>query len=161
MVSYQGTCEFFDFTALFPPNPSPVITSYPEHSVMYYLQQHHATFAYIAKLAKMDGYLANDTLRSTLFLPLESSFPENILLNMDINVARRIIKYHLMTGLFPYDVLLTSPYQELQTTIKGSTIVCMYYDSRLYLNNMNPIIKSDIRLKNGIIHWIENSLILS
>jgi len=160
MVSYQGTCEFYDSTALFPRVPTKQMT-YPVHSIMHYLEHQHPKFAWIAKMAKMDWYLANDTLRSTLFLPLESSLEDSVLLNLDINTARRIVKYHLMSGLFPIDVLRTSPFQELQSSIPSSTIICVLYDSNVVLNYMSPIVKSDLRMKNGLIHWIEKMLILS
>jgi uncharacterized surface protein with fasciclin (FAS1) repeats len=164
MVSYQGICEFYNNDYLNPINvfkTDPKKINYPENSIMDYLEKKHKKFAFIAKLAKLDWYLSDIMLRSTLFLPLEESINENILLNMDINTARRIIKYHLMTGLFPFKVINTSPYQELQSTIKGSTITCILYNNLYVLNNDNPIIHVDINLNNGLIHIIQKMLIYS
>ena len=66
-----------------------------------------------------------------------------------------------MTGLFPQNVLLTSPYQQLQTTIKGSTITAFYHPPQLYLNDNIPILHYDIQCNNGLIHIISNMLIQS
>jgi len=166
MVSYQGTFEFFDNRFLAPsevlPTLPPKIITYPKDSIMYYLEQYHPKFAFIAKKAKMDWYLASESLRSTLFLPTDESISESILLNLDINTSRRIIKYHLMSGLFPSYVLKTSPYQELFTTIKGSSITwIMYSDSEIYLNNQIPILSMDHYYNNGIIHIIQEMMIYS
>lgn len=163
MVSYQGTCEFYDNSFLYPSNILPTQTkliTYPENSIMAFLQKNNPKFAFIAKTAKLDQYLASELLRSTLFLPKEESIQESILLNMDISTARRIIKYHLMTGLFPIQTLITSPYQQLQSTIKGSSILCYLQNNILYLNDGNPILREEI-LKNGIIIFIEKMLIYS
>jgi len=164
MVSYQGTCEFYDNTLFYPSNvipnqPQPI--TYPENSIMDYLHKHHPKFAYIAKTAQLNWYLASDGLRSTLFLPQEEGLNQKEILNLDQNTARRIIKYHLMTGLFPKDVLLTSPYQQLQSTLKGSWITAIYQYPYLYLNNNNPVLMNDIQCKNGIIHIIQNLLIIT
>jgi uncharacterized surface protein with fasciclin (FAS1) repeats len=78
---------------------------------------------------------------------------------MDINTARKIVKYHFMTGIFPKNVLYTSNYQQLQSTIKGSYIWSQIsQEGNMILNFTTPIIFFDIYLNNGIIHIINNLL---
>jgi len=164
MVSFQGTFEIFDDTSFLSPEsiyrPSPRIKTYPSHSLMGYLQKNHRKFAYIVQLATLDWQMADESFRGTIFVPLESSIPEELLYSMDRLKARQIVKYHLMIGFFPYKALRTSDYQQLQTSIKGSTITAFWMDQILYLNIQNThVIQFDIILSNGIIHSLNQSLV--
>lgn len=163
MVSYQGTYEFLDNKFTYPETvfrPNPIIKSYNENSVMWYINTFHPKFAMIIKKSRLDWHMADIQFRGTIFLPLERSIDENAILNMDINTARKIVKYHFMTGLYPKDVLFTSTFQQLQTTIKGYSIQAYISDKGfMILNNNTPIIHYDIQLNNGIIHIIPNLLI--
>jgi uncharacterized surface protein with fasciclin (FAS1) repeats len=163
MVSYQGTFEFFDDAFCFPENAYPKRVenvTYPSNSITGYIVQHHPKFAYILKLSKLDGQMADQQFRGTIFLPLEDSIPDEYLPNMDTNTARRIVKYHFMVGLFPKEVLFTSPCQQLQTTMKGQMIMAMMPSSdSMVLNNYIRILQFDILQTNGIIHIIEKMLI--
>lgn len=165
MVSYQGTYEFFDNAFTYPENvlrPRPLIKTYPEHSVMWYLERFHPKYAFIVKLARLDWQMADASFRGTLFVPLEDSLNENEILQMDISTARRIVKYQFMVGLFPKDVLYTSPYQQLQSTIKGAYITAsIQRPGEMVLNYTTPIVFYDILLTNGIIHIISKMLILA
>jgi len=164
MVSFQGTFEFFDDSSfLSPPSiyrPTPQIKTYPSHSLMGYIQQKHRKFAYIVQLAKLDWQMADVSFRGTLFVPQESAIPEEYLYSMDIQKARQIVKYHLMIGFFPQKALSTSSYQQLQTSIKGSTITAFWNQSILHLNISDTyIVQFDIILSNGIVHLLNQSLI--
>lgn len=162
MVSYQGTYEFLDNKFTYPESvfkPNPEIKKYPENSVMWYIEKFHPKYAMIVKKAKLDWQMADPQFRGTVFLPLEKSLNDDNILNMDINTARKIVKYHFMVGIFPKDVLYTSKYQQLQSTIKGHYIWAYITDKNvLVLNNTTPVIFFDIKLNNGIIHIIPNLL---
>lgn len=162
MVSYQGTYEFFDNRFTYPEavyRPAPALKTYPKESVMGYLERHHPKFAFLVKRARLDWNMADTQFKGTVFVPREESIVEAEILNMDINTARKIVKYHFMIGLFPKNVLYTSPYQQLQSTVKGSYIWAMI-DARgeMYLNFTTPVLRFDIFLENGIIHHIGNLL---
>jgi len=162
MVSYQGTYEFLDNKFAYPESvfrPQPVVKTYPENTVMWYLDQFHPRFAMIVKKSRLDWQMADAQFRGTLFLPLDRTIDENAVLNMDANTARKIVKYHMMTGFFPRNVLYTSQFQQLQTTIKGYSIQAYVSDQNKMILNLNtPIIYFDILLTNGVIHIITNLL---
>lgn len=164
MVSNQGTFEFFNQSFASPEEvfrPKAMKVTYKDNSIMWYIEKFHPKFSYIAKLSKLDWQMSDIQFRGTLFLPLEDSIDENYLFSMDINTARRFIKYHLMVGLFPKSVLFTSPCQQLQSTIKGNTILAMITGPDIMvLNNQIPIVYFDIPLNNGIIHIIAKPLIV-
>jgi len=161
MVSLQGTFEFYDDKFCQPNNVfrvNPIIQSYSIESVMWYINKFHPKFAYLIKLARLDQIMADSQFHGTVFAPLEKSLNEAQLLNMDINTARKIVKYHFMMGLFTKAVLYTSNYQQLQSTIKGSYIWAEIVNQEMFLNFTTPILHFDIFLNNGIIHIINNLL---
>lgn len=164
MVSFQGTFQIFDdqsflsYDSIY--GTKTIVKSYPPESLMGYIHQYHPKFGYIIQLAKLDWQMADPSFRGTLFIPVESSIDERQLLSMDINTARKIVKYHLMIGFFPKKSLETSPYQQLQTSIKSSTIVAFWNVSTLYLNiNETYVVEFDIIASNGLLHKINQSMI--
>jgi hypothetical protein len=82
-----------------------------------------------------------------------------VVLNADVDTARRIVKYHLMIGYFPKDVLFTSPYQQLQTSIKSQMIRAVIQGpSTLMLNENVYVTEFDRWCLNGVIHRINQPL---
>ena len=156
----QGVYPFFDYSFTdparvlgIPPQPK----TYPPESVMGFLQESYPLFAFLVKTARLDWQLADPNFRGTLFLP--RSINKEIVMNADINIARRIVKYHLMIGFFPKNVLFTSPYQELQTSIKGQTIRAVIQGpSHLLLNADTYVVEFDRWCQNGVIHILNQPL---
>ena len=136
----------------------------PNDSLMYYLEDEHPTFTKLIKMANYVGLFSDLQFRGTLFLPTEESLEKLNLGNFDINSSKKLIDYHLMEGFYPKSILMTSPYQQLQTKIKGQYITASLYmirqngEQTLVLNNTSYINKFDIRLKNGFIHIIDRPL---
>lgn len=162
MVSMQGVYPFFDYEFTepakvlgIPPQPK----TYPPDSIMGFLERHYQLFAFLVKTARLDWQMADPNFRGTLFLPEKIS--ENVVMNADIDTARRIVKYHLMIGFFPKDVLFTSPYQELQTSIKGQMIRAVIQGpNHLLLNTDAHVVRFDQWCQNGVIHIINQPLYL-
>jgi uncharacterized surface protein with fasciclin (FAS1) repeats len=162
MVSHQGTYQFFDNSFAYPEavmRPSPVVLETAEHTIMGFLKRHHPRFAFVVERARLDRLLADLQSRYTVFAPPDEAFEEGVLLNMDTNTARKIVKYHMMVGAYPSNVLLTSPYQQLQTTIKGYSIYATIdREAGLVLNFTVPVVAFDAVLSNGIVHAIAGAL---
>lgn len=162
MVSMQGVFPFYDYGFAYPENVlnlAPRKKTYPPDSVMGFLEKHHPTWAFLVKTARLDWQMADPSFRGTLFLPQEMD--ENVVLNADINTARRIVKYHLMIGFFPGEVLFTSPIQDLQTSIKGQTIrATIRGPCSLVLNDGVGVVSFDHWCGNGVIHFIDKPLCL-
>lgn len=164
MVSHQGTYQFFDNSFAYPEavlRPAPrIVDTAPADTIMGFLKRHHPRFAFVVERARMDRLLADLQARYTVFAPPDDAFEEGALLNMDTNTARKIVKYHMMAGAFPSAVLLTSPYQQLQTTTKGYSIYATIdREAGLVLNFTVPVVAFDAVLSNGIVHAIAGSLI--
>ena len=133
-------------------------------TLMYYLEENNPIFSSIIKMANYIGVFSDRQFRGTLFLPSEESLKELDLGNLDINTCRKLIEYHYMEGFYPKNILLTSPFQQLQTKIKGQSITAGLYINRknneqtLLLDKTSYITEFDIRLKNAFIHLIDRPL---
>lgn len=160
MVSLQGVCPFFDYEFTYPenvvPTPQKIIT-YPPDSIMSFIEKQSPLFAFLVKKARLDWTFASPENRITIFLPLHLN--EQNVMNADINTARRIVKYHLMMGFFPRNVLETSPYQQLTSSIKGETILARLDRLGMILNDRSRVIEWDLSFFNGFIHLIDNPLL--
>lgn len=140
------------------------ILTYPKESLMYYLEENHPIFCELIRIANYQGFFSDMQFRITLFLPTEESLKQLKLENFDIDAAKKFIDYHSMNGYFPQSILMTSPYQELQSKIKGQTIIgALYYlkntkKETILLNKTSYIQEFDKISKNGIAHIIDRPL---
>ena len=157
----QGVYPFFDYDFAEPSRVlgiGPCPKTYPKDSLMAAIQQQSPLFAFLVKTARLDWQFADPSFRGTVFVPT-SGLDENVVMNADIDTARRIVKYHLMIGFFPKDVLFTSPYQELQTAIKGQTIRAVIQGPRTLLLNADTYVTHfDLWRANGVLHKIDKPL---
>jgi len=157
----QGVCPFFDYDFAYPENVlriAPTKKTYPENSLMAYIRNHFPLWAFLIQTARLDWQFADPNFRGTLFIP--QTINENVVMNADIDTARRIVKYHLMIGFFPKDVLFTSPYQQLQIAIKGETVRAVIQGPEtMMLNEGVYITRFDIWKQNGIVHVIDKPLL--
>lgn len=157
----QGVYPFFDYgfvnDATCPAVPNKK-NNYPENSIMDILERKHPKMAFIAKTARLDVQLGEMEMRATLFLPPEDRLSENMVKGLDINSARRFLKYHLLIGIFPKNVITTSPYQNLQTSIKGQMITARL-EHVCVLNDHSVIMEWDEIASNGVIHHISEPLL--
>ena len=140
------------------------LTTPPPGSLMDYLDRYHPKFAYIVKKGEFAQIFSDTQFRGTLFLPKEESLDENLVMNMDINTCRTVIRYHVMDGFYPKEVLMTSPFQQLQPRLHGQTIVASIYwvpflnMETIVLNNCSPIEQFDIKCTNAYVHIISQSM---
>ncbi|NDC54901.1 MAG: hypothetical protein EBZ74_11660 [Planctomycetia bacterium] len=165
MTSIYGTDPSLDYQFIY---PSEVLgkkkqcINYTENSLMWYLESFHPKFAYIVKIAQLDKLLDYENSFFTLFLPPETTLEEDKIFNIDIHDAKRLVKYHLMTGIIPRDLLFTSLYQELNTTIKGEKIIAIQQGPGTILFNHKSYLLQErhhhITPMNGIIHYISEPL---
>lgn len=170
MASYQGTYEFFDFAFATPENvfrnsimdiSCRDCSNYPSKTIMHYLNLYHPKFAFIVKKARLDWKLSDLQFQNTIFVPVEESLNEDIIKNLDTNTAIKIVRYHILKGLFPKNVLYTSSYQQLQSSMDGNYIWAIISDSnKMILNYDSLVVQFDFLFPNGIIHIIDKSLLL-
>jgi hypothetical protein len=170
MAGIYGIDPFFTYTYEDPSyNVAKDCLQYHPESLMSYLVEFHPKFTKIVENTKYySGIFSDLQYRGTLFLPKEESIAESLLENMDINFCRRFVDYHSMDGFFPKTVLMTSPYQQLQTRIKGQYITASMYkipslnnEISLVLNDYAYIELFDKRIKNAFVHILSSPLPLN
>lgn len=164
MTSVYGIDPLLDTTFAQPKPKYCLQTGYQENTVMQLLDQFHPKFAYMVKKAKLAEQFADLQFRGTIFAPREDSLEESLLLNMDINTCRTLVKYHFMVGFFPREVLQSSFYQQLQPALASQQIKASLFQTEkgfpfLLLNDQVPILSYSGKLRNGYIHSIDRLLV--
>jgi len=157
MAGIYGIDPILNFTyedELLHLNRSKMKTTFEPDTLMHYIEENNPTFAYMVKKARLSQIFGDLQFRGTIFLPEESCLDKNIIMNMDINTLRSIVKYHMMNSFVPNTLLFSSPYQQLQSGIPGQYIKSRIIDNEIVLNNNVDIIEYEIRMKNGFIHKI-------
>ena len=161
MTSLYGYYEIFDYSSFADPSvvyPQCVqMASYPEGTIMYYIDKHHPKLTFLCRQAGLDGLLGDPQNRVTFFVPLEESLSEEWVKQCDKQTARKFIKYHMCMGSYPRDVLYTSPLYRLRTTLKGQDIVVDYRFGPMTLDSV-PIVSFDHFARNGIVHIVAQPL---
>ena len=140
--------------------------SFDPQLLMGYLERYHPKFTKIVHGTNYyTGIFSDPQFRGTLFVPKEESIDESLFQNMDVNFCRRFVEYHTMDGYFPKNVLFTSPFQQLQSKIKGQSITSALYqfpqsnnEYSLVLNNQSMVDVFDIRVKNAFLHILSSPL---
>lgn len=157
MASIYGIDPFLNFTYendLLLEEKNKVDTSFKPNTLMYYIEKKNPTFGYLIKKAKLSQIFNDLQFRGTIFLPEEKSLDKNMIMNMDINTCRTIIKYHMINSFVPSSLLFSSPYQQLQSGIPGQYIRSRIINNNIVLNNDVYITDNEIRMKNGFVHVI-------
>lgn len=170
MTSLYGYYPLFDFSVFTSPNVqlqsrpcdaysvTSSSSSSPFPTVMAYVVRHAPKMTYLIRLAGLQGLLADIQSAVTLFLPVEDSLPDVWVQSCDRETARKFIKYHFCVGVFPYTSLISSPFYQLRTTLKGEDIFVDCLDTPWVKLNGVPIQTFDIVCQNGVIHQINQPL---
>jgi hypothetical protein len=153
MASLHGYYPFYDYSSVTDPrivyNAQAPIPTYPENTLMDMIAKNHPEFAFLARTAGLDWHLADLQTRATVFIP--KNIPN--FQNLDIQSAKKFVKYHMSVGVLPETVLHSSLIYDLQTTLNG-------YNIRVEHKLLNgvKIYSYDHYARNGIFHLIDSTL---
>jgi uncharacterized surface protein with fasciclin (FAS1) repeats len=130
-------------------------------TISYVLQQNpeYSRFFYILKLAKLDPLYNDLQANFTLFVPSNkclSYIPEDVFVNMDISMARHVIKSSTLNRKITSDILKDSPASFFITQDPPSRLFVSNLSGQTKINNTIGITLPDIICENGIIHEINN-----
>jgi len=115
-------------------------------------------FRYLVKLAKLETVLDNSQADFTLFIPSDAEIKklgDSIFLNMDIAVARHIVKSSMLDYKITSDLLEDSTASYFITKDPPNRLFITNISGNTYINTDINIIKKDILATNGIIHVID------
>lgn len=162
MTSYHGYTPSYDYTHMYDMKDlnTPTVNIYTKkNSVMDFIQTHPKLrlFAYIARLAQMEGVLNDAQLNSTLFVTLDSNLDQAIVGNMNILTARKIVQYSMLPRAMDMNLLRSDRMMQLYTKTGMPVLIVNEYD-KVFVNN-TTITQSDIMCSNGIIHVLSDILV--
>ena len=107
----------------------------------------------------LDFELDNVNSRTTLFAPTDAAFanlPAGTLDNLTDEALGDILRFHLTAGTVFADPL--SALSEVTTLFNNQTFTVDLVGQDIVLDNEATLVSRDIRVKNGLIHWIDEVL---
>lgn len=116
-------------------------------------------FKYIVKLAKLESILESPQTDLTIFIPNDKDLkhiPEGVFINMDISVAKHIVKSSMLNRKIPSEILKHSLAAFYNTKDPNNKLYISNNSNKTYINNSINIINFDIQATNGMIHVIDN-----
>lgn len=118
-------------------------------------------FAELIKKANMVGYLDDIQANCTMFVPDDSFLkflPMEYFQQMDIGMARQIIKISTIPRKICGDLLRSSPVYYLQTRLNGYPLYITNISKKCQINKCVQVVHFDIKATNGLIHIVSGIL---
>jgi len=135
------------------------------NSIMNHIEKHPqlTKFKKIVNISGFGAQLAQRGANFTLFAPLDQHLKQShdFFNNMDIGMARSILKTSLMDKKIDSSLLKSSPVSYYSTKNPYMRMYVTNILGRTEINQTASIIKFDIPADNGIIHLVDNILIPS
>jgi hypothetical protein len=118
-------------------------------------------FRYILRLSKLDNMFCDQETSYTLFIPTDEllNIPENVLLNMDLLTARKIVQGCTLRNRITTDILQDNPCSLFITLNPISKLLITNINNNTIINNNINLIQGDIMANNGIIHITDGLII--
>ena len=163
MVSIGPYSEAMNFTQMFdmPDLRGPLPKIIPcKGSITSIVHEHQdfSSFKYMLNVAKLESVYNDPQADFTVFVPSDkslSSIDNNVFLNMDIAVARHIIKSSTLKRKITAAVLGDSPASWFHTQDPPNRLFITNMNGRTRINNNINVIHKNMYAKNGLIHVID------
>jgi len=168
MTSSGPYSEAMNFTQMFDMNDIrgqlPEI-KYRKNSITDIINTHpdFSKFKYILILAKLEGIYDDIQANFTVFVPSDRSIRhinDNIFLNMDLLTARNIIKSSTLKRKITTSILEDSLSSWIHTQEPTNRLLVTNKNGRTFLNNTINVIHKNMQATNGIIHVIDDLIIV-
>jgi uncharacterized surface protein with fasciclin (FAS1) repeats len=138
----------------------------PSNSLMGVLRSNpdFSIFAGIVKRARYEGKLSQDQANFTLFVPsnvqLLARYNKVWLDNIDDGLCRQIMAFSMMNRKLDKDIIQSSPISTLPTIDRSNSMLVQTVSNVTHLPNSTTVIDWNYSTDNGIIHIVDNLLIL-
>lgn len=154
--------DFVDYRTCKPPEYTA-----NENTVAWYLLNNKevSLFAHIVKRSGMMNLFSGSLNNSTLFIPTDSYIKNpkvlNFIKNIDVGDARQIVNASTMNNILNSDIMRSVPNAYYTTRNPHMRAYIFNVSGDTYINDTIKIVQSDICLKNGMIHILDNLIIPS
>ena len=147
--------HMFDFVDL---RGKPVEKIQDKNSLMGFINNtpEFSKFKYIIQKAMMSDILGSIQTNATLFIPSDNEIPNFFIDDMDVSLARHIVKSSMLNKKIPSELLEDSPLLIFNTNNPYNKLLITNINGETYIDNNIKIIQKDIITSNGIIHVIDN-----
>ena len=161
MTSLFGVYPFFDYGFTYPRN---VFKTCPDrtrgflkNSLMDVLAREFPDFAFLISTAKMESLFNDPNFYGTLLVP--PTIPNVV--SYDLYTARMIVKTHLLMGRIRREDILTSPVQQLQTSVKGIMLFTESFpNGNIRFQKQTYLLPGSKECVNGLIHPIQSLIVV-
>ena len=119
-------------------------------------------FKKIIEKANLIGQLNEIQANFTIFVVEDKyleHFPNSFFDDMDIGLAKDIINCSLLNRKINKDILISSPISYYSTKNSQIKILVTNISNKTKLNNSIEVIKFDLNLDNGLIHFVDNLIL--
>lgn len=154
-----GAYQYFDNSFMYNVKdlPKPEIPTYEPGSFFDHLQKNHPKwFIIIQKAGRMFFF---NYKHYTMFIPIEESIPDDLLVNMDRQYALSLFNRHTIEGTYDRNILETSRFQQVSTLVAGKTLVIVCYGNEIIIDQVAQIIGGEKTYPNVVTHMISNLLV--
>lgn len=121
-------------------------------------EKNFSEFRKIIDQSNLQGIFNDPQLNSTIFIFENENIPQNYFDGIDIGTCRNILNFLSISNIIDKKLLTSSPFFYLST--KNSKIFVENKNNETILNHYSKIKKFDIKASNGMIHIIDNILLL-
>lgn len=115
-------------------------------------------FAYIIKLARLDGVLNDIQANFTVFVPSDkmiNNISEGVFTNLDISNSRQIVLASILKHKITSELLSYNPSNYFITMNPTEKLFITNINNVTYISNKIKIIIKDIQATNGLIHVVD------
>lgn len=166
MVSYYGSSFTYKHLVQADPIQKPEICYAKRDTISGYIVAHpdFKLFGWMIKKADMELKMGNEQFDATLFAVSDQDLyrqfgskenAENFFIKMDKHYAYNILYAHLLNHKIHKKTLMNQRLTKLFTKNEKTEIYFLNNYGDITINNMAHLIKEDIVLSNGIIHFID------
>ena len=108
-------------------------------------------FSHILKISKMEEILNDLSSSYTIFIPIDNFIDDEIFSEMDVSLARHIVKSSLLDNKIHSALIKSDNVSYFNTKNNYNKLLISNIDDNIFINNA-LLIQKDIVTKNGIIH---------
>jgi uncharacterized surface protein with fasciclin (FAS1) repeats len=116
-------------------------------------------FKYIIEKAMMCDILSSSQADFTIFVPDNSAFLEKDIEDMDVSLARHIVRASTLDRKISSELLEDSVVSYFTTKDPSNRLLIRNFNGDTFLNDYAKIIYKDIITSNGIIHVVDTLII--
>lgn len=159
--NFNHMVSFVDYRPAVGDEPKPCVE---KNSIYHYLEANpqFSKFKRIVDKAGMLGFLSNSQANFTVFVPMDkylTQIPEEFFKNMDIGLAKQIVKASCVDRKIDASLLVSNPVCYYNTKNPEMRLYITNIRNKTRINNCVSVVEYNVNLSNGMIHLIDGLIV--